>query len=71
MLTNINRVHIITDETILNGFPRANKGTVIFFQKERATYIYYGDGEWRSVMNHDYYEYYKTEEEKKEKEIIW
>lgn len=66
MLTNINCAHIMTDETILNGFPRANKGTIIFFQKERVTYIYYGDGEWRPIID---YEYHK--EEKKEKEIVW
>ena len=70
MLTNINRVHIMTDETILNGFPRANKGTIIFFQKEKFTYIYYGDGEWRPItINNTDYEYHK--EKKKEKEIVW
>jgi len=69
MLTSINRVPIMSDETILNGFPRAEKRTVIYFQKERATYIYYGDGEWRSIMNNTDYEYHK--EKKKEKEIVW
>ena len=59
----------MTDETILNGFPRANKGTIIFFQKERVTYIYHGDGEWRPITNDTDYEYHK--EEKKEKEIVW
>ena len=70
MLTNINRIHNMIDETILNGFPRADKGTIIFFQKERATYVYCGDGEWRPlIINNTDYEYHK--EEKKEKEIVW
>lgn len=64
-------VNFLREDTIVSGFPKAKIGTLIFFAKEKLTFIYYGDGEWRSVMNHDYYEYYETEEKEKEKEISW
>ena len=66
MLEKLNcKVRLMTDKTVLNGFPKADIGTVIFFQDEKATYIYNGDGEWRplTISNNC--------EEHKEEEITW
>ena len=66
MLKELNcKVHLMTDKTVLNGFPKADIGTAIFFQEEKITYIYNGDGEWLPLMISNNYE------EHKEEEITW
>ena len=63
MLGELNcNIHLMVDKTILNGFPKADVGTAIFFQEEKATYIYNGDGEWQPLMISNDYEEYKEEE---------